>query len=267
MVVAMANTVNTMLKGLIDCHSHILPEVDDGSRNSEESLDILRQFKEQGIKTILATPHFYPDQNLEDFLASREVGYEKLMTAIEESGESMPGVLKGAEVLLAVDTPKLEGLDKLCIEGTRYILIELPYADWKEWVYEALYTIRVKHGLIPVMAHIERYEPLLKDIEKLNRLAAMEVVLQMNAYSLLGKNKVKTLAKRLVKNDMVQVLGSDVHRAKSAKSVALGYEVIAKEIGSAKLETMLNNAKLLVRDEKIDRPTFKPIKKKFGFYF
>lgn len=249
---------------LFDCHSHILPGIDDGSRNVEESMSMLRKFEEQGVQVIWATPHFYPDAKLEEFLDKRDKAYKELIEEVSVQGEDLPKILKGAEVLLSIDTPQLPDLEKLCIEGTRYILIELPYVNWSEWVYEALYTILAHRGLIPILAHIERYERVVSDISKINRLLEMDVVVQMNAYSLTGSKKA--LALRLIKNNMIHVLGSDAHRAKTAIGVSEGYALVSKKLGKEVANRLMYNAKVIIENQVIEKLEPKPIKKVLGMY-
>lgn len=249
---------------MLDCHSHILPKIDDGSRSIEESMKILREFQKQGIELLFATPHFYPDAKLEEFLEKRERAYAELVEEISRSGEEVPKILKGAEVLLSIDTPNLPGLEKLCIEGTKYILIELPYVNWSEWVYGAIYNIIANRGLIPILAHIERYERVVNDLSKINRLLEMDVVVQMNAYSLLGKKKAFAL--RLIKNNMIHVLGSDAHREKTAIGVVKGYNVVSKKVGKDAAGRLMSNAKEIVANQMVQKVDPKPIRKIWGMY-
>lgn len=249
---------------MFDCHSHILPAIDDGSRSVEESMSMLRKFGGEGVKAILATPHFYPDTKIEEFLVKREDALGELVETMRECGEEIPRVLKGAEVLLSVDTPKLPDLEKLCIEGTKYILIELPYVNWSEWVYQAIYNIIANRGLIPILAHIERYERVVSDISKINRLLEMDVVVQVNAYSLLGSKR--SLALRLIKNNMVHVLGSDAHRAKTAVGVREAYELVSKKLGKESADRLMTNGKMVMENQNIQKLEPKPIKKVLKFY-
>ena len=140
---------------MIDFHSHILPGIDDGAQDIETSLALIEEEKKQGVSTIVLTPHFYPDRNTPDnFLKEREEAYRKLTSHPESS--TFPNFIKGAEVALTYELPKLEGLEKLCIEGTNLILIELPYHTYNEWVLNALFGISAR-GLVPIIAHFERF--------------------------------------------------------------------------------------------------------------
>lgn len=261
---AMVSIVSTMHNEWMDCHSHILPGIDDGSKCVEESIALLKAFSTHGVQTVWATPHFYPDQTIDTFLEARQQAYEALMQEVDEQQMEIPRILQGAEVLLSVDTPSLEGLERLCIEGTKYILIELPYTNWAPWVYEALYTIQAKHGLRPIIAHMERYEKLLSSIEKVNKLVEMDVIIQMNAYSLLGKRK--RFAKLLVRKKMVHLLGSDTHRSKKYTGVWMGYEQITRKLGQQTTSQLLANANQVIANEKIEKPEAIPIRKLWKWY-
>lgn len=250
---------------MIDGHTHVLPGIDDGSKDIVESLEILRQMREEGIQTVVATPHFYPDDDVERFLKRREAAYALLQEGMRESKEEWPEIRKGAEVLLSVDTPELPGLEQLCIEGTHYILIEMPYMDWSEWVYQAIYKLIVQRQLRPIIAHVERYASVVSDIDKLNRLAQMDVLMQMNTYSLVHKHK--RLALQLIKHNMIHLLGSDVHRSPSHIPVKVGYDVVEKNISKRVASSFTTYGEVILADERMTKKEIKPLRKKFGLYF
>lgn len=264
MVKDTVSIVTTTHKEWVDCHCHVLPGIDDGSRNVEESLEILKTFYANGVQTVWATPHFYPNQDLEAFLEERQQAYQTLMHQVHLEQAEIPRILQGAEVLLSIDTPQMADLDKLCIEGTRYILIELPYTNWAPWIYEALYTIQAKHGVTPIIAHMERYEKMLSSVDKFNKLVETNVLIQMNVYSLLGKQK--KFAKQLVKKKMVHLLGSDTHRSKNIKGVWLGYDQLAKKLGQQTAMQFLQNANQVIANEKVDKLDPTPIRKVWKWY-
>ena len=220
---------------MIDCHSHILPGIDDGSQSVNQSLQMIKLWQAIGIDTIVASSHFYPNQNLERFLQKREYAYLKLVEAMKNTGftkeNGYPQILLGAEVLLGTETAMLPDLSKLCIEGTRYILIEMPYGHWSEWVFGALYDMSARRGLIPIIAHIDRYEHVRKDSAKLERLLAMNVKIQLNGYALTDKGsyseyKTRRFAKQLLKRGAIDILGSDAHDASRIPKLGKAYEVV-----------------------------------------
>ena len=106
---------------IVDFHAHILPGADHGSDSVETSLKQLTLAKNASVNTIIATPHFYPHvHSVEEFLKIRNQAYISLESAKEAD---MPKIILGAEVLLCVGIDRLAGIDKLCIEGTKTILI------------------------------------------------------------------------------------------------------------------------------------------------
>ena len=250
----------------VDFHSHILPGIDDGSQSEAQSYEMLRQEKIHGVDQIVATPHFYPDDlSPKAFVERRQAAYDRLAYYISEKDKSikMPTIIQGAEVFLAVETADLEDLRLLAIEGTDYILVELAYDDIKEWVYESLEKISVKHGLTPVIAHVERYVPFQKDIASIHRLMSMKGILgQVNTRAILDA-KTRGLWQQLIANNLVHVIGSDAHRVRHLKELDRAYGLISKKHGESKLKMLHHQAGALLRNEKIIKPTPRPLRKRW----
>lgn len=195
---------------LIDWHSHILPGIDDGSRSLEESLALLELEAAQGINRIIATPHFYAQYDQpEAFLEKRKKSACQLRRAM--AGRlGLPRITLGAEVYFFWGMGRSDLLPKLAIEGTRYILVEMPQPPWSEDMYRELEEIRAFHGLIPIIAHIDRYIRPFHTYGIPQRLAAMPVVIQANASFFLDR-KTKNMALKMVEKGQIHVLGSDCH--------------------------------------------------------
>jgi protein-tyrosine phosphatase len=187
---------------LIDFHAHILPGADHGSDSLETSLHQLNKARAAGIGTIVATPHFYLQQNnVEAFLTRREISYKKLLPA---AGDSIH-IVKAAEVALSYDLASTKDLEKLCIDGTNYILIEMPGHNWTYWVQDSIYKITSQRGLRPIIAHIDRYDPrLIRD------LADLDVLFQVNASALVAPF-IRFRYMRLIREGLIHVIGSDAH--------------------------------------------------------
>ena len=133
-------------KTLVDVHCHVLPEMDDGSEAVDVSLAILRQEKEQGVGAICATSHYYARQNsIPDFCARRSEAMGRLTAAIAESKEPLPQILPAAE---AAYFPRMEeqDLSPLCIQGTRTLMLEMPFADWTDLQVEAVESLALDCG-------------------------------------------------------------------------------------------------------------------------
>ncbi len=213
---------------MIDFHSHILPEMDDGSRSVEESVLMLKALAEQGTEKVVATPHFYAnDESVLSFLSRRRASFEKL-----EASDShlMPKVILGAEVRFYDGISKLEGLDSLCIQGTRLLLLEMSMQRWTEYTLKEIIDISCRGKVIPVIAHLDRYMKF-QSSDALNRLLANGVLMQINAnfvYGLLTRRK----AFGLLKNSAVHFLGSDCHNLSDrAPDIGKAFDIIKNKLG------------------------------------
>ncbi|MDD4688950.1 MAG: histidinol-phosphatase [Eubacteriales bacterium] len=229
---------------LYDFHSHILPSVDDGSDSVEQSLKMLDILRDSGVDTVVATPHFYYSKiALDNFLTARDEAYDKLKEAME--GKEYPRILKGAEVLLTTDIPNMKDLESLCIENTSYILIELPYSYWSDWVYRALNDISLR-GLKPIIAHIDRYTDASDRC--IQRIFYLNCIIQLNVDSL-TKLKTRRRALKYIKRGEIHILGSDTHDDlhRPPKFIE-AMEILKKKFGTD-IETMFEGNSLFVLND------------------
>lgn len=192
---------------LIDFHAHILPEIDDGSQSVEESVEMLQMLSRQNVKTVVATPHFYPDMHsFDDFIFKRNVALEKLKSKLSAD---LPSILTGAEVAFFPGIASFERLSELQICDSKFLLIEMPMEHWRETAVRELLKMTCKSSMIPVIAHIERYIGLV-DYDTLMELSANGVLLQMNCSAFIFR-KTKRTAIKMMSNDMITFLGTDCH--------------------------------------------------------
>ena len=195
---------------MIDLHSHILPSVDDGSAGVEESLSLLRMLSEQGVDTVVASPHFYADsESVDSFLARRQKAYDTLMAASEEG---LPHILLGAEVKYYPGICHMEDLDRLCIGNSRLLLREMSMTKWTEYTIKELVDIACSGRVILVLAHIERFWNL-QSRETWKRLLQSGILMQVNA-SFFADFRTARKAVRLLKDRYVHFVGSDCHDLK-----------------------------------------------------
>ena len=194
---------------LIDIHSHILPEMDDGAKNLGESKKILKMLKEQGIDLVVATPHFYPmDMSLEDFIEKRESRLELLKEDIK--GQDMPEIFLGAEVYYFTGIGKSDLIKTLAVENTNYLLLEIPLENVTESLIRDIRDIRENLKLIPIIAHIERYVKV-KRFKQLLKLVEEGVCLAQINTSAVIKRSFKKTARKLLKSGYIAFLASDAH--------------------------------------------------------
>lgn len=196
---------------MLDIHSHILPGVDDGSKSLDESVKILEMMKEQGITDVIATPHFYAfRENLEEYLKKIQYSYNQLKSYIE--GMNLPNVFLGTEVLYYYNIGESESVYNFTFGNTMYLLLELTNSSIGADLFKDIRNLRDKKGIIPVIAHIERYHKssnfrkLLKFIDKEHILA------QVNASSLFDSNYSKITLK-LIKKGYITYIATDSHSA------------------------------------------------------
>lgn len=201
---------------LCDIHGHFLPGMDDGCKTAEESIELLRYSYAAGIKKMCATPHYYPVETVEAFLCRRQQSMEQLQAKIEELGVTdIPRVTLGAEVAYRQGLGSLEGLEKLCLGASRYLLLELPFEKWSNTLLRDVNNICCAWGIIPIFAHIERYISF-QSKEKMRQLLNMDALVQVNAGSLL-KFPRNLKSHRLIVKGQAQLLGSDCHNMENRK--------------------------------------------------
>ena len=198
---------------MIDFHSHILPEIDDGAKDVEESIPMLKMLKEQGVNTVALTPHYIAtDESPEEFLARRAESFKKLTKAIRDENADVPKLLLGAEVYFYPGLLKMEGIDTLKLQGTNILLLEMPMAPWTEYNIREIIDFANSSGITLVLAHIERYLKIQKK-DIVNTLLENDILLQVNA-SFFNLKKTRRKAFKMFKNNEFQFIGSDCHNTK-----------------------------------------------------
>lgn len=193
---------------MIDFHTHILPGMDDGSRNLSESLKMLRMESSQGIRLVMLTPHYYSSQNSpQAFLERRQRAWQKLKDAWEEG---MPQLLPGAEVQYFEGITNLEDLNRLCIQGTRLLLLEMPFCKWEERVLRAVLELNETQSIQVVLAHVDRYLSFPGNSKALELLRHSGILMQMNVSCFDGWFSARKAAS-MVRKGYVHFYGSDCH--------------------------------------------------------
>lgn len=191
-------------------HSHILPGMDDGCKTPEESLRVVELCVEQGVAYMAATPHFYADaESPERFLARREAAAERLSAALKD--RPAPRLCLGAEVAYYPGLLQQEGIERLCLGRSNYLLLEMPFSRWTPSVLRTVRALRHEQGVVPILAHIERYADMA-DRRTVDELLESGVLMQMNAEFFLDPHTHRQAVK-LLRRGVVDVLGSDCHGA------------------------------------------------------
>ncbi len=214
---------------MVDFHSHILPCIDDGSKSVEESIKLLKLLKEQGVETVVASSHFYPErgETVDEFLIRRNSSYESLKC---ELSLDLPNIILGAEVKFYPGISRLMNIEKLCVDGTNLLLLEMPFDYWTELTVNEVISLSNVKNLKIVLAHIERYFSFQNN-KIWEKLLENGILMQVNAESFDSFFKrIKIMS--FIKNQYIHFIGSDCHNLTSrSPKMELAIDVIAKKMG------------------------------------
>lgn len=237
---------------IIDMHTHIVPGVDDGATSLHEAISLLKMLKTQGVGTVIATPHFYADSlNLEEYIKKVSDSFAVLNKAVKNQG--FPQMFLGYEVLYFNNISSCDVLNKLSINNSRHILIELPYDNINDRVLDDIYNIQFNQGLIPIIAHIERYSKYKGFSNLIELVENSDIEAQINADSILS-GPYKRVSLKLISSGVCKYIASDAHSvAKRPPRIAGAYERIEKKLGA-------NTAKRLQQyGEELCRQLIQPV--------
>lgn len=241
---------------LFDIHCHILPGVDDGSKDLEQSLEMLRIAYEDGTRDIILTPHYMLGRNQYTYQELDE-RFEQFKKQVADTGEFPElNLYLGNEILYEVGiATKLREGDIHTMNGTRYILVEYnirtPFGEILDSL-EAMSQAR----FIPIIAHVERYHCLEGRLDRLDEMLDKGVLLQMNISSVDGGflNENKHWCRKMIKKGYITFLGTDAHNEYSRAPYTQEYiKWIKKKCGDEEAEFMLTEApNLMIQGKYID---------------
>lgn len=250
---------------MIDIHSHILSEIDDGSSSIEESIAIIKKAIENGYTGIFLTPHYRESQG---FIADNREKYKKFKKLQAEISKlNLPiKIYLGNEITVDEDFfYNLNTGQTVSLNGSRYVLLELPFLNKYEKIDEVIDRL-VRKGNVPIIAHPERYF-YYKDLNEYERLIKKGVLFQGNIGSLYGKYGLaaKETLEEMLKRNMIHFMASDIHkesqtsydRANNAKQI-VAQLTRSKQIADNLFE---NNAKKIIADQEIE--VYSTYKKKY----
>lgn len=224
---------------MIDLHTHILPNIDDGAFNVETALQMTEALYSQGVSMAVCTPHFDPSSTaVEDFVRKRSFALSKMWG-------SRIRLLPASETLFHEYLFHLMDLSELCINNTRYLLLELPYQKkYETIVFDHIKRLMDYYNIIPVIAHIERY-PGIKE-RHMKTLLNMGCLLQLNGEAVLNE-KTRSKALHYLKKEYIGVIGSDCHDLqKRPPDLSRAFDLIRKKLGAACCERLDYNGECIV---------------------
>lgn len=252
---------------MIDIHSHIIAAIDDGSKNLDYSLKMLKIAEESGTEKIVATPHYYMGRYEEKYSTVKEQVY--YLSKVAKKNNINIEIFLGQEVLIHKKTVELYEKGYIgTINNTSYMLVEFPMTTWEHYYMDVLYELRVR-GINPIIAHPERYKFIHEDISNINKFLEEGYLFQINTGSLegiFGKN-VEKISKELIKNRICNFIGSDAHSINTRKpDMKKGAEII-ETMDKALYNEIIINSKNLLKNKDIVTSYSKIEKKKNIFSF
>lgn len=234
---------------MIDLHSHIIPNVDDGSRTINESIEILNEAKKVGFSDVILTSHYILDYN--------ETNAEELVILKEKLQEKINDISLHSGMEIYIDekiTELIQSKKVLTLAGSRYLLMELPLSNNVNYLDYVVYSLQ-NNNIIPIIAHPERYSAVQNNYKIVEEYREKGCLIQSNYASILGyygKDAQKTI-KMLLKNNFVDFLGSDCHRRNSIypnipKAIKKITKIIGKDefykISTVNPQRVLNNEEI-----------------------
>ncbi len=235
---------------IADFHTHILPNVDDGSKSPAESLQMLQALYSQEVRRVVLTPHFYPGRTDPlSFISNREKSVGKLRSVIKEQNieeNSLPHLYVGAEVAYFSGISISRDIEALCITGTKILLLEMPFYRWSRAVIDEVCALS-ERGIKVVIAHIDRYFQYCSRAE-LDHMIAAGILVQVNSEGIGNLLRRRRLI-NMIATDRIQLIGSDCHNmADRPPDMDRAVDLIVSKLGEQPLEKMMSLSSELLND-------------------
>ena len=247
---------------MIDLHSHIIPNVDDGSKSVEETFEMLKEAKQVGFEAVISTSH-YIENTYESNVAERTVWINALQENLQKTGIDLKLYL-GNEIYFTENIIHLlEEGKATSINNSNYVLFEFPMNTRPMNIYDVVYDM-IGYKIVPILAHPERYAFVQKEPELIYDLIQAGVLMQSNYTSILGRygEKAQLIVRKFLESNMIHFLGSDVHKPGTIYlRVPEAISEIGSIIGEQKLKELTTiNPTLAIENKRIDIDEPRPFK-------
>lgn len=228
---------------MIDCHSHILPKIDDGSSSLEETLEMARQMVENGVSTVIATPHGFKQlTDAQAYLALRDRRILEVQKALAEKKIPLT-ILPGMEcVACSATIQALKDKMPIGLNQSQFVLIEFPFSADSDFITSYIFQLQLL-GVQPIIAHPERQQTLKSNKQLWQSLSDNQIVMQLTTGSLLGDfgffTRWATL--KICKQKMKILFASDAHDARNRVcSMARAKKIFSKKYGEEYTKTVFH---------------------------
>lgn len=220
---------------MIDLHSHVLPGIDDGSRDLQMTRQMLEEMARQGVQTVVATPHFYATSDKpEAFFRRRATALEK----VSELQGDLPGIIPGAEVAYFDGMSRSDVLSQLQLGTSSLVLVEMPFCRWTKRMIREVCEINLETGLTPVLAHVNRYCSQGQLLKFQEQLLDEGVLFQCNAEAFINPFS-RSWALKQVRQRNIHFLGSDAHNMTARPpKLQQAAQIIQKKLGAETLDRL-----------------------------
>lgn len=251
---------------MIDIHSHILPNLDDGSQGIDESIAMARAAMADGIDTIIATPH-HANGKFHNDAITVEKAVKALNAQLKQEGIAVE-IKAGQEI--RVYRGLIDDLEHLhTLHNSRYMLLEYPSSEIPSYTYELLHELCVMN-ITPIIAHPERNQEIAQDPSKLLQMVEMGALTQLTSHSLTGLfgKSIQNLSLKLCDNNLAHFISNDAHNiTRRSFGLKQAYQLIGAKLGNEYVEFFQNNAAKVITNEPIEirRPVW-PKHKWFQFW-
>lgn len=252
---------------MIDIHSHILYDIDDGSNDLETSVNMAKEAEKNGITHICCTPHYLEPEYISNW-KENEIRLEKLKKRLKEENIDLELRL-GNEIFITENT--LENLkigNAISLNESKYVLVEFPMVNELKCA-EKIIDKLILHGNKVILAHPERYKYVQEDLEYLDKYIQKGVILQSNIGSVIGMygESARICINELLKKEMIQILATDAHKTNSVyyKLDKISLKIKEKIAIDYYNELTLYNPQNILNDENIIVRKYKK-KKRFIFF-
>jgi len=253
---------------MIDIHNHILPAVDDGPTNEQESINMAISAVEQGIHTVVASPH-----HLNNTFTNKKIDIEKNVTILNElfKSKDIPlTVLTGQEVRINGDIlADIEKNEIATINDSKFLLIEFPHREVPYYTERLLYDIQIA-GYVPIIVHPERNEELRANHRKMYNLVRKGAITQITAGSLLGHfgKEVERFSHQLIESNLTHLIASDAHHVtKRPFRLKEALDLVRKQYGVETYYMFVENSHLVIDNMHPNRLEPTSIKTKRKWFF
>lgn len=236
--------------GFYDVHTHILPGVDDGAADMEETIRLLKMEYKDGVRNIYATSHYRRKMFEPDMERVRDA-YKQVAAEAAKIGSDLR-ILLGCE--FHVNSEMLDVLnaeERPCMGKSRCVLVEFSEQADANTIQNRCYEL-MSHGYQPIIAHAERCVVIRKNLNFLEQLVEMGNYIQMNADSIVGNEGLgmKWYCKKAIKRDLLHFIGSDAHNTSDRKpAIGKCAKYLEKMMGEAYVNRiMIENPREMIEE-------------------